>query len=40
MARLPEPQVLGSGGHAESQPHPLTIGFVGSGRAASTLAQV
>lgn len=39
MARLPEPQVLGSGGDADSQPHPLTIGFVGSGRAASALAH-
>ncbi len=39
MARLPEPQVLGTGLHTESRPHSLTIGFVGSGRAASTLAH-
>ncbi|HEY8739813.1 MAG TPA: hypothetical protein VIN56_04400 [Candidatus Dormibacteraeota bacterium] len=39
MARLPEPQVLGADGNAEPQPHPLTIGFVSSGRAASTLAH-
>jgi predicted short-subunit dehydrogenase-like oxidoreductase (DUF2520 family) len=39
MARLPEPQVLGTGGDTEHRPRPLTIGFVGSGRAASTLAH-
>ncbi|MEA2684753.1 MAG: hypothetical protein QOK05_3081 [Chloroflexota bacterium] len=39
MARLPEPQVLGTGTDAESQPQPLTIGFIGSGRAASTLGH-
>lgn len=39
MARLPEPQVLGTGEDTESRPHPLTIGFVGSGRAAAALAH-
>ncbi|MDQ6746840.1 MAG: DUF2520 domain-containing protein [Candidatus Dormibacteraeota bacterium] len=39
MARLPESQVLGAGDHAAAQPTPLTIGFIGSGRAATTLAH-
>jgi len=40
MARLPDPQPLGAGYDAEAEPAPLlTIGFVGSGRAASTLAR-
>lgn len=39
MARLPEPQLLGAGDDTEPRPHPLTIGFVGSGHAASTLAH-
>jgi predicted short-subunit dehydrogenase-like oxidoreductase (DUF2520 family) len=39
MARLPEPQVLGAGDFAETQPNPLVIGFIGSGRAAAALAH-
>jgi predicted short-subunit dehydrogenase-like oxidoreductase (DUF2520 family) len=37
VARLPDPQALGASGRAAPQPAPLTIGFIGSGRAASAL---
>ena len=39
MSRLPDPQAMGSGGYAESQPAHLVLGFIGAGRAASTLAR-
>jgi predicted short-subunit dehydrogenase-like oxidoreductase (DUF2520 family) len=39
MARLPEPQVLGAGAFADARSNPLSIGFIGSGRAAATLAH-
>ena len=39
MARMPEPQALGTDPRADSQATPLSIGFIGAGRAASTLAR-
>ena len=39
MSRLPDPQATGDGGYADRQAAPPVVGFVGSGRAASTLAR-